>query len=55
MAISDVNVKDLALANGWALIPLSIPVPPAPLLERAVGYQRETEGTLPGLMVGAVR
>lgn len=44
MAISDVNVKDLALANGWALIPLSIPVPPAPLLERAVGYRRETEG-----------
>lgn len=44
MAISDVNVEDLALSNGWALIQLSIPVPPAPLLERAVGYQRETEG-----------
>lgn len=44
MAISNVNVKDLALAHGWALILLSIPVPPTPLLERAVGYQRETEG-----------
>lgn len=44
MAISDMNVKDLALANEWALVPLSIPVPPVPLLERAVGYQREMEG-----------
>lgn len=42
MVIANVNVKDLALANGWSLIPLSIPVPPAPLLEHAVGYQRET-------------
>lgn len=44
MAISNVNVKELALVNGWSLIPLSIPVPPAPLLEQAVGYQRKTEG-----------
>jgi len=44
MVISNLNDKDLALANGWAMIPLSIPVPPTPLLERAVGYQRETEG-----------
>ena len=43
MAISDLNVNDLALANGWTIIPLPIPVPPAPLLERAVGYQRNTE------------
>ena len=43
MAVSDVKIQDLALSNGWDLISLPIPVPPSPLLERAVGYQREQE------------
>ncbi|HMN13796.1 MAG TPA: hypothetical protein PKD55_15900, partial [Bellilinea sp.] len=40
MAVSDAKIQDLAQSNGWNLIPLSIPVPPAPLLEQAVGYPR---------------
>jgi hypothetical protein len=40
MAVADVKIQDLAQSNGWNLIPLPIPVPPAPLLEQAVGYQQ---------------
>lgn len=43
MAFSDVKIQDLELSNDWKLISLPIPVPSAPLLERAVGYQREQE------------
>ncbi len=43
MAVSNVKIQDLAQSNGWNLVSLPIPVPPAPLLERAVGYQREQE------------
>ena len=43
MAVSGVNIQDLAQSNGWDLHPLPIPIPPSPLLERAVGYQRGEE------------
>lgn len=43
MAVSDAKIQDLAQSNGWNLIPLSIPVPPVPLLEQAVGYRRGEE------------
>lgn len=43
MAIADVKIQDLAQSNGWNLIPLSISVPPASLLEQAVGYRRGEE------------
>lgn len=43
MTVTDVVIKDLARSNGWNLIPLSMPIPPFPLLEQAVGYRRGEE------------
>jgi hypothetical protein len=37
------KIEDLAQSKGWNLHPLPILVPPSPLLERAVGYQRGEE------------
>ena len=54
MDISANNLHALAQTLGLDLAPLSIPVPPSPLLERAVGYRRGDEARLSGAVVGAV-